>query len=71
MKKKKIILGMDFSMEFHFAISTEFKWWNNKIPLQVYCGVSVFTSQSRTVVSPEPLARYLKNNFIINNNNKL
>jgi hypothetical protein len=29
-------------------------------PLQVYCGVSVFTSQNLTVVSPEPLARYLE-----------
>lgn len=31
-------------------------------PLQQWCGVSVLTSQKRTVVSPEPLARYLHNN---------
>lgn len=30
------------------------------IPLAVWCGVSVIKSQKRTVVSPEPLARYLQ-----------
>lgn len=30
------------------------------IPLAVWRGVSVVKSQKRTVVSPEPLARYLK-----------
>ena len=29
------------------------------LPLQVNCGVSVFTSQNLTVVSPEPLAKNL------------
>ena len=29
-------------------------------PFEVKCGVSVFKSQKRTVVSPEPLAKYLK-----------
>lgn len=36
------------------------------LPLHVKCGVSVLTSQKRTVVSPEPLARYLKAQPVLN-----
>lgn len=35
-------------------------YWSDFIPLAVWWGVSVVKSQKRTVVSPEPLARYLK-----------
>ena len=35
------------------------------LPLHVNCGVSVLTSQNRTVVSPEPLAKYLEYTYIV------
>lgn len=52
--KQSIICSSMISMISMLTCSSDF------IPLDVWWGVSVVKSQKRTVVSPEPLARYLK-----------